>query len=387
MTTFGYTTKTTIAASIFSVLSAPSFAASIGQTDINYGGYVKLDAIWSDFSDGTLGSGNIGRDFYVPGTTPVSATSSEDAVFDMHARQSRFNLATTTKLDDGSDIKTKIELDFIVSTGGNERVTNSYSPRLRQAYVSYKGWTFGQAWSNFQNVSALPETLDFVGAAEGTVFVRQAMVKYNVGNWSFSAENPESTVTTADSARVVTDDTSMPDFTARYTYNADWGHLVVAALARQLTYKLGAADETETSMGISASGRINFGKNNLKFMLTQGQGLGRYVGLNVANGAVYDGNKLHAIDSTSGFISYQYHWNDTLRSTFLYSFFSADNDENLLAISGNPTKSSQSFSANLLYSPVKKLTFGVEYKVATRDTEASLDGDLNRLQLSAKYVF
>ncbi|MBD1581701.1 DcaP family trimeric outer membrane transporter [Pseudoalteromonas sp. S16_S37] len=387
MTTFGYTTKTTIAASIFSVLSAPSFAASIGQTDINYGGYIKLDAIWSDFSDGTLGSGNIGRDFYVPGTTPVSATSSEDAVFDMHARQSRFNLATTTKLDDGSDIKTKIELDFIASIGGNERVTNSYSPRLRQAYVSYKGWTFGQAWSNFQNVSALPETLDFVGPAEGTVFVRQAMVKYDVGSWSFSAENPESTVTTADNARVVTDDASMPDFTARYTYNADWGQFVIAALARQLTYKLGAADETETSLGISASGRINFGKNNLKFMLTQGQGLGRYVGLNVANGAVYDGSNLHAIDSTSGFIGYQHHWNDELRSTFLYSFFSADNDDNLLSISGNPTKSSQSFSANLLYSPVKKLTFGVEYKVATRDTEANLDGDLNRLQLSAKYVF
>ncbi|BBN82752.1 hypothetical protein PA25_27370 [Pseudoalteromonas sp. A25] len=387
MTTFGYTRKTTIAASIFTVLSTPSIAASIGQTDINYGGYIKLDAIWSDFSDGTLGSGNIGRDFYVPGTTPVSATSSEDAVFDMHARQSRFNLATNTKLDDGSEIKTKIELDFIASIGGNERVTNSYSPRLRQAYVSYKGWMFGQAWSNFQNVSALPETLDFVGPAEGTVFVRQAMVKYKVGNWSFSAENPESTVTTADSARVVTDDASMPDFTARYTYNADWGHFVVAALARQLTYKLGAADESETSIGLSASGRINFGKNNLKFMLTQGQGLGRYVGLNVANGGLYDGNKLHAIDSTSGFIAYQQLWSDELRSTFLYSFFSADNDNNLLSISGNPTKSSQSLSANLLYSPVKKLTFGVEYKVATRDTEAKIDGDLNRLQLSAKYVF
>lgn len=387
MTIKYFAIKTLTAIAVSAALSAPSYAATIGDTKVNYGGYVKLDAMWSDFSDGTLPSSHIGRDFYVPGTTPVSANSAEDAVFDMHARQSRFNFSTATKLADGSDIKTKIELDFIVTGGGNERVSNSYSPRLRQAFITYKGWLFGQAWSNFQNVGALPETLDFVGPGEGTVFVRQAMVKYAVGNWSFSAENPESTITTAQQGRVVTDDASMPDFTARYTHKGDWGNVVVSALARQLTYKTGAADESETSFGISASGRVNFGKNNLKFMLTQGKGLGRYIGLNVANGGVYDGNELHAIDSTSGFIGYQHHWNSQFRSTFLYSFFSADNDTNLLPISGDPTESSISYSANLLYSPVKKLTFGAEYKVGTRETQSGLKGDINRLQFSAKYAF
>ncbi|TMN41731.1 DcaP family trimeric outer membrane transporter [Pseudoalteromonas sp. S2755] len=379
--------KKLLAVAISSLCALPATAAEIGDTKVNYGGYIKLDAIWSDFSDGALGAQNIGRDFYVPGTTPVGVNSDSDAVFDMHARQSRFNLATDTKLDDGSSIKTKIELDFIASIGGNERVSNSYSPRVRQAFVTYKGFLFGQAWSNFQNVSALPETLDFVGPAEGTVFVRQAMAKYTTGNWSFSIENPESTVTTADSGRVVTDDASMPDFTARYTHNADWGHIAVAALARQITYKVAGADESESSFGVSASGRVNFGNNNLKFMLTQGQGLGRYVGLNVANGAVYDGNSLHAIDSTSGFIAYQHSWNEQFRSTFLYSFFNADNESDLLAVTGDPTKSSMSYSANLLYSPVKKLTFGAEYKMGTRETESGLEGDLDRLQLSVKYVF
>jgi hypothetical protein len=381
------TIKTLAAIAISGALSTSSLAATIGDTKVNYGGYVKLDAMWSDFSDGTLPSSHIGRDFYIPGTTPVSANSSEDAVFDMHARQSRFNFSTATKLADGNDIKTKIELDFIVTGGGNERVSNSYSPRLRQAFITYKGWVFGQAWSNFQNVGALPETLDFVGPSEGTVFVRQAMVKYAVGNWSFSAENPESTITTAQQGRVVTDDASMPDFTVRYSRKGDWGSVVLSALARQLTYKIGEADENETSFGVSASGKFNFGKNNLKFMLTHGKGLGRYVGLNIANGGVYDGNELHAIDSTSGFIGYQHHWNTQLRSTVLYSFFSADNDTDLLTISGDPTESSMSYSANLLYSPVKKLTFGVEYKVGTRETQSGLKGDINRLQLSAKYAF
>ncbi|MFC3034197.1 DcaP family trimeric outer membrane transporter [Pseudoalteromonas fenneropenaei] len=386
MTTKTINSLSLCALAVASVISAPGFAASLDSTQVSYGGYIKLDAIWSDFSNGTLGAQNIGRDFYVPSTTPVGASSNEDAVFDMHARQSRFNFGTKTALDDGSSIDTKIELDFIASTGGNERVTNSYSPRIRQAYVTYKGWLFGQAWSNFQNVGALPETLDFIGPAEGTVFVRQAMVKYTTGNWSFSMENPESTIT-VNKAMVVTDDASMPDFTARYTHKADWGDFVVTALARQLTYKAGAADESESSFGISASGTVKMGKDNLKFMLTQGSGLGRYIGVNATHGAVYDGNSLDAIDSTSGFIAYQHHWNDTLRSTFLYSFFKADNNTDLLAFSGDPTKSISSYSANLLYSPVKKLTFGVEYKVATRETESGADGDLDRLQLSAKYVF
>jgi hypothetical protein len=213
------------------------------------------------------------------------------------------------------------------------------------------------------------------------------MAKYTTGNFSFSVENPESTITTATLSRDITDDASMPDFTARYTHKADWGDFVITALARQLTYQTGAADESETSFGISASGRVNFGKNNLKFMLTQGSGLGRYVGLNLANGAVYDGSKLHTIDSTSGFVAYQHHWNDKFRSTFLYSFFEADNVDNVLGDTYNPTKSSTSYSANILYSPVKKLTFGAEYKVGTRETESGADGDLDRIQMSVKYVF
>lgn len=382
------TIKTLSASAVLCALCSTANAASLSDTDISYGGYVKLDAMWSDYSSGVPAGGSIGRDFYVPGTTPVGADVDSDPVFDMHARQSRFNFGTATKLDNGKSINTKIEIDFLASApGGNERVTNSYAPRIRQAYVTYDGWLFGQAWSNFQNVGALPETLDFVGPAEGTVFARQAQARYSTGNWSFSIENPETTVTTATSGRVVTDDASLPDFTARYAHKADWGEFVVTGLARQLTYKQGGVDADETSFGISASGKVNFGQNNLKFMLTQGQGLGRYVGLNVANGAVLNGDQLDAIDSTSGFIAYQQHWNSQWRSTFLYSFFSADNNQDLLAITGDPTESSQSYSANILYSPVKKLTFGVELKHAQRDVESGADGDMDRLQFSAKYAF
>lgn len=380
--------KTLAASAVLCALSSTAYAAKIGDTEFTYGGYIKLDAMWSDYSAGAPAGTSVGRDFYVPSTLTVGNDNSSDAVFDMHARESRFNFGTATLLDNGKTVKTKIELDFLASApGGNERVSNSYSPRIRHAFISYDGWLFGQTWSNFQNVGALPEALDFVGPAEGTVFVRQSQIKYTTGAWSFSLENPESTITTAGGGMAVTDDASLPDFTARYTHNADWGNFVVTALARQLTYKVGGVDADETSFGVSASGMVKFGQDNLKFMLTQGKGLGRYVGLNVARGAVLNGDDLDAIDSTSGFIAYQHKWNSQWRSTFLYSFLSADNDENLLAMYGDPTESSQSYSANILYSPVKRLTFGAEFKHAERELESGVDGDLDRLQFSVRYAF
>jgi hypothetical protein len=378
----------TLTAAVLCGLSSTAYAAKIGDTEFNYGGHIKLDSMWSDYSAGAPAGTSVGRDFYVPSTLTVGEDDGSDAVFDMHARQSRFNFGTATALDNGKSINTKIEIDFLVSAaGGNERVSNSFAPRIRHAYITYDGWLFGQTWSNFQNVGALPETLDFVGPAEGTVFNRQAQIKYTTGAWSFSVENPESTITTQGGTRVATDDASLPDFTARYTHKADWGHIVVAALARQLTYKVGDIDANESSFGVSASGTVNLREDNLKFMLTQGQGLGRYVGLNVAHGAVLNGDELDAIDSTSGFVAYQHKWNNQWRSTFLYSFFSADNNTDLLTISGDPTESSQSYSANILYSPVKRLTFGAELKHAERTTESGLEGDLDRLQFSAKYAF
>ncbi|MDN3392666.1 DcaP family trimeric outer membrane transporter [Pseudoalteromonas sp. APC 3691] len=386
--------KTLAASAVLCALTSTAYAATaakIGDTEFTYGGYIKLDAMWSDYSAGAPAGSNVGRDFYVPSTLTVGDDNDSDAVFDMHARESRFNFGTSTLMDNGKTVKTKIELDFLASApGGNERVSNSYAPRVRHAFISYDGWLFGQTWSNFQNVGALPEALDFIGPAEGTVFVRQTQVKYTTGAWSFSLENPESTITTFDNkagVMAVTDDASLPDFTARYTHKADWGNLVVAALARQLTYKVGAIDADETSFGVSASGMVKLGEDNFKFMLTQGKGLGRYVGVNVAHGAVLNGDDLDAIDSTSGFVAYQHKWNSQWRSTFLYSFFSADNNTDLLAISGDPTESSQSYSANILYSPVKRLTFGAELKHAERETESGVDGDLDRLQFSVKYSF
>ena len=44
-------------------------------------------------------------------------------------------------------------------------------------------------------------------------------------------------------------------------------------------------------------------------------------------------------------------------------------------------------NVNLIYSPVPKMDFGVELMYANREVESGLDGDLTRLQFSAKYAY
>ena len=102
-------------------------------------------------------------------------------------------------------------------------------------YVGFDRWLAGQTWSNFQDVAALPDTVDFLGPTEGTIFVRQAQLRYTRGPWSIAIENPETTITPYlnNAARISSDDNLAPDFTARWLTRGEWGHFTVAGLLRQ----------------------------------------------------------------------------------------------------------------------------------------------------------
>jgi hypothetical protein len=368
----------------------------IGGTNVTFGGYVKLDAMVTD-SDGEIPA--LGRDFYVPSLTQIGGDSTTR--FDMHARQSRFFFSTATELEDGNKITGHLEFDFMTSNNGNdERTTNGYSPVLRHAFIKYKNWTLGQTWSNFMDLASLPDTLDFVGNPDAAIFIRQAQVRYTQGNFAFAIENPESTITPFSGGagegasrvtRFTTDDNSTPDFTASYSLKNDWGFVKVAGLLRQIAidggYSGGAYDDTVTSYGLSVSTKIDFAnKDDIRITLNTGKGLGRYVGLNTVNGAVLDADgNLETIDVTAFSVAYRHLWNDQWRSTFLYSTLMADNDTALTGVGA--TKTTQSYSANLLYQATKKLMVGVEYKFANREVESGADGDMNRIQFSAKYDF
>lgn len=364
--------------------------AQTATTSFKIGGYIKLDAMSSAYSDGDPTGGVLfGRDFYLPSGVPVGSAPDEGRDTDFHARSSRINFQTTTDVN-GEKVVGFFEIDFMTGLEGDARTTNSYQPRLRHAYFTYGKWLFGQTWSTFQNVGALPEVLDFIGPTEGTVFVRQAQVRYTNGPWQFALENPESTVTPFGGGdRITTDDHIAPDLVARYSFKSDTSTIDVAALLRSLSYENVPAqiDDSVFGYGLSVSGKINLGaRDDLRFMVTHGSGLGRYIGVNVVNGAVLDeDNDLELIDLTSAMVSYRHFWTEQWRSTLSLGYLTADHDT---ALTGNDvTKQVQSLHLNLLYSPVPKVTVGAEIILAERELENGESGKLDRLQFSAKYEF
>ena len=374
-----------IGTAVVIALSAPCANVQAEDAEFKFGGYVKTDVMFSDYSNGAPDSGGISRQFYVPGTIYGSEGNGEQVV-DFQARESRFNFKTSKNID-GHKLSGFIELDFMTHADGNERVSNSYSPRIRHAIVSFDNWTVGQTWSTFQNPGALPENLDFVGAAEGTPFVRQAQVRYTNGGFQFSVENPETTVTPyGGGARITSGSGIVPDFVARYNFKTEDGaKFTVAGLARQLNVEQDGLDTQEIGYGVSFTSVIPVGIDDIKLSATLGDGMGRYMALNYANaGVINSEGNIETISSYGGFASYRHWWNDKWRSSFTISGFKADNDVALT--DGAVNEESYSGYVNLLYSPVKPLTVGVEYMYADNTKQNGDEGELNRVTFSVKYT-
>tara|TARA_B100001245_G_scaffold236623_1_gene228903 strand:- start:8894 stop:10066 length:1173 start_codon:yes stop_codon:yes gene_type:complete len=379
----------TLMAGILAATSAQAVElGNFNGTDVSIKGYIKFDAMVSDYSDGTLAPESIGRDFYVPSLTPVGGESETTAV-DFHSRQTRLGLATKTDMD-GHTLKSYTEIDFMATAGGDERISNSRVPRLRHAFLSYDNWLFGQTWSTFMNVNSLPETLDFIGNTDGAVFVRQSQIRYTNGPIQIALENPETAVTVYDgttASRVVTDDNSMPDVVVRYDMKAGDMSLTAAGILRQLAYNNGAGfDETTMAYGVSLSGVYMLGKDDVKVMVNVGDGLGRYVALNAYNDAVINSDgELEGVDAISYSLSYRHWWSEQWRSSVVYSALSVDNDTDYTGMSA--TSDTSSARVNLLYSPTKALTLGGELAFANREIESGADGSMTRAQFSAKLGF
>jgi hypothetical protein len=357
------------------------------QTTFNFGGFAKLDVLNSRYNDGDVESESPLRDFYFPPAVPIGGTG-EFVDIDFHVKESRFNFGTQTRLGD-EDLKSLIELDFMLSPGGNERVSNSFNPRLRHFYFEYGRWMFGQSWSNFQIV-VLPEDLDFIGVPDGTIFVRQPQIRLRAGRWRFSLENPETVLTEpASEAVIVTEAGRVPDVTVRYDAPVEWGSFAVAVLGRILSLDRPESlfDEVKPGFGINLGGKVNLGaRDNLYMTAFAGSGLGRYASLNFVNSVTVDeAGKLKVIGSAGGWIGIRHWWNGKWRTSANLSGTFVSNPDVLE--DGKVNKNVQSLSGNVLYSPHEQLTFGIEAMGARRECEDGSDGTFLRLQLSAKYAF
>ena len=126
------------------------FATKNNRFSLALGGYVALRAAY-DF-DGI--SDNLD---FVPYDIPLTADYNNRQQVMMDASTSRLFLKSIANTDALGQVVIYMDADF---RGGSEQ---SYTPRLRSAYISFLGFTFGRDVSTFCDLAAAPTTIDFQG--------------------------------------------------------------------------------------------------------------------------------------------------------------------------------------------------------------------------------
>ena len=367
-----------------------SFKLPGSDTSVTLGGYVKFDAIWSDKSAGVDSVGDQQLNINLVPVGPAAGQHKKDQVT-FHARQTRLSLGTSTPTAYG-DLTTYIEGDFF-GADGNESVSNSNGFRIRHAYGSLGNFSAGQYWTNFFNEQAYAETLDF-GGPVGEIFIRQAQVrwtqKFAGGDWSVSAENPESLLAVPGSATPFRSDSDhAPDFTGRVKFAAARGTYSAGVLARNIHVDSAAAPAANSGKwggAIALTGIVpTIGRDDVRFDLNVGNAIGRYqVPGFFPDGYLDAAGHIQLAHQESGFIAYRHFWTPRLRSTLELS---AANSTPPSGTFNGINKADRSQHLNLIWSPVAPVNLGAELIHAERTVVGGDKGSLNRVQFSAQYSF
>ncbi|WP_133405602.1 DcaP family trimeric outer membrane transporter [Parashewanella tropica] len=341
-------TRTVIAAAMMTSYSAQAaYKIDIDKkSSISFGGYIKVDS--------RLVSGDVAYKDFWTGNAKIEDTDKNQ--FKIFANETRFN----TKYING-DVTGFIEMDFL-GGGGNQIVSNSSHPRIRHAFIAYKGFTVGQTWTTFMNTSAIPETADFAGATVGLAFIRQGLLRYSKNGFQIALENPETWGGD-------TSQESLPDLIARYNIKGDWGNISLSALGRELVSVSGIKNH---AYGGSIAGKINtWGKDDFKFQYHYGE-LGRYIGA----GATKDMIGEEVEEVTSLLVAYRHFWTDTLRSNVIFGQIETDITD---------IKRSQ-WGVNLFSDITKSLSVGFEVGQFIIDQENKDDANSVYAQFSMRFA-
>ena len=364
------------------------FKTPDSDTTLFVRGYVKSDAIWSSHSTGVDSTGD---QELLPGTIPVgpSAGDHKKNQVTFHARQSRLGVGTSSPTEYG-DMTTYIEGDFFGADSNESSNSNGF--RVRHAYGSLGKLSAGQTWTNFFNEQAYIESLDF-GGPVGEIFVRQAQVrwteKYASGDWSVSAENPESLIALPGSAAPLRSDSDhAPDFTARARRNVGRAVYSAGALVRNIHVDSAALGTNSGRWGgaLAFSGIVPAGaRDDVRFDVNAGNAIGRYqVGGFFPDGYLDASGRVQLAHQASGYIAYRHFWTPRLRSTVE---FSAANSAPPAGTAAGINKSDRSQHLNLIWSPIPAVNVGAEYIHAQRSVVGGDEGNLSRVQFSAQYSF
>lgn len=268
--------------------------------------------------------------------------------------------------------------------------------RLRQAYLSYLGFTIGQTWSTFMDLAAGPPTVDFEGP-NSMISLRQPQIRYERqfgAHWEMAVSLEYSSVSGAYDSVIYEIPQRSPDIPVRIKYYGKGGHIQIAGIFRDLIYGSNMISSTEESIGWgwSLTSKIHFGKQtNFFFQSAYGEGIAAYIqdlsgaGLDFI---VSDANlgKAFSVPVYGGYVSIQQYLNrkQSLFSTVVLGY-TETGDMNTLALS--QYKTGYYFAANVFWNIMNDMLFGFEYNWGKRINIDGVSGDANRVNCCLKYDF
>jgi hypothetical protein len=299
----------------------------------------------------------------------------------------------------GQTLRTQFEFDLF-GVGADEGQTTI---RIRHVYGAWGDWLAGQTNSLFMDIDVFPNTIDYWGPS-GMVFLRNPQIRWTPvsGDTSFAVaiEKPGNDIDAGQFRQLdpglasFQADEEIPDITAQYHVNTDWGHFQIAGILRRVGVENIAnpgsvIEHTDTGWGVDITSSIKVGERDKVMLgLVVGEGIASYMNDGGVDMAPSTASPLtaeaEAVDLTGIVAYYDHYWNDEWSSSIGYSSTEVDN---LAGQSGNAFKQGQYISMNVLHNPAEKILVGAELLWGDREDFNGDSGDDIRVQFTFKYNF
>lgn len=317
------------------------------------GSFVALEGAWRQRNEIASGASDLPFGSLPYQNSPLFYENE----FGFSAQQSRIALKANGDIDPSQHLKAYYEMDFLgAATTSNSRESNSYTPRIRQAFFEYDNDNYhfhmsaGQQWSlvTQEKVGMLPQnentplTIDAQYVA-GFNWARQPSIRF-VEDWNkvawfgFSVENPETAFVSNGAGVGMTPNTALvvppglgvnpgntcsnsglldnqtmcgnniaPDLVEKVALDPGWGHYEALALQRWFSDEVSTL-ATPNSWGQKVSFGWGFGGSvllpvvpkwlDLQGSVLTGQGIGRYASSQLADVTIGSNGALSPLQAT-----------------------------------------------------------------------------------------
>lgn len=362
------------------------FTSPNNRFSLALGGYVNLRTSY-DFG------GAVGNIDFVPYDIPMSKNYASEQRVMMDATTSRLYLKAIVNSDALGRVVVFSDMDF---RGGEEF---SYLPRLRSAYVQFKGLTIGRDVTTFCDLEAAPMTIDFQGP-NAYNFTFNEMIRYEYhdrSGFSFgiAAERPVVNATYGENFSAIMQ--RVPDGIAylQYKFGRERiSHLRLSGVVRDMYLHNNTTGENTTQFGwgIQFSGHLSVTRwVDLYMNGTYGNGITPYI--QDLSGSPYDFT-YNPENPTQLQTPSMWGWQAAAQVNIMpdrlwvaggYSEVGLDQSDGY--ISEKQYKKGSYLFANAFYKLTPNLTFALEYLHGTRRDANDILNSANRLSIMAQYNF